>query len=272
MAREHNHDYDTQSENWRDRDRDYRDRDERGIPRHDYVNRERSDRVFHREDRGTSQHDDLAGRYGGYGAYGGSQRDTWQSRDDNRRGYGGNSGSRSQDYADRYASQRDYGGSRYGYGETGGRYYGDSYDARREGSYGSGRYGQERSLWDRGTDEVSSWFGDRGAEYRRQQDEYRGRGPKGYSRSDERIQEDINERLTDDWSVDASGIEVSVKSGQVTLSGEVENRMAKRRAEDIAEAVSGVKACQNNIRVRQSTGKETSAMTGSTGTNKSTSL
>ncbi len=264
MAREHNHDYDTQSENWRDRDRDYRDRDERGIPRHDYVNRERSDRVFHREDRGTSHHDDLAGRYGGYGTYGGSQRDAWQNRDANRRGYGGYGDSRSQDYADRYASQRDYGGSRYGYG--------DSYDTRREGNYGSGRYGQERSLWDRSTDEVSSWFGDRGAEYRRQQDEYRGRGPKGYSRSDERIQEDINERLTDDWSVDASGIEVSVKSGQVTLSGEVENRMAKRRAEDIAEAVSGVKACQNNIRVRQSTGKETSAMTGSTGTNKSTSL
>ena len=41
----------------------------------------------------------------------------------------------------------------------------------------------ERGFIERATDEVSSWLGDREAERRREQD-YRGRGPKGYKRSD----------------------------------------------------------------------------------------
>ena len=39
---------------------------------------------------------------------------------------------------------------------------------------------------------------------------HRGRGPKGYTRSDERIREDVNDRLSDDPFVDASEIEVMV--------------------------------------------------------------
>lgn len=81
--------------------------------------------------------------------------------------------------------------------------------------------------------------------------EYRGRGPLGYTRSDERIREDVCDRLTDDPSLDASGIEVRVGSGEVTLSGTVGSRMDKRRAEDIAEEVSGVRHVQNDLRVRQ---------------------
>ena len=66
---------------------------------------------------------------------------------------------------------------------------------------------------------------------------YAGRGPRGYRHSDERIREDVNERLTDDWRVDAIDIEVSVDNGVVTLAGRVGSRAEKRRAEDIAESV-----------------------------------
>ena len=120
--------------------------------------------------------------------------------------------------------------------------------------YGGEERGYERGgrdFWDKASDEVSSWFGDRDAERRREMDRYRGRGPKGYARSDERIKEDVNDRLTDDGSLDASEIEVEVSEREVTLSGTVGSRFDKRRAEDLAESVSGVSHVQNNIRVRQ---------------------
>jgi hypothetical protein len=76
-----------------------------------------------------------------------------------------------------------------------------------------------------------------------------GRG--GYKRSDQRVQEDVSDRLYDDPYVDASEIEVSVVGGEVTLGGTVDSRHARRRAEDIAEGVSGVTHVQNNPRVHQ---------------------
>ncbi len=81
---------------------------------------------------------------------------------------------------------------------------------------------------------------------------HRGRGPKNYVRSDERIREDISDRLADDPHLDASDIEVQVQNGEVTLTGTVDHRQSKRRAEDRAEDVSGVKHLQNNLRVRDS--------------------
>jgi hypothetical protein len=83
---------------------------------------------------------------------------------------------------------------------------------------------------------------------------YRGYGPKGYMRSDRRIEEDMNDRLTEDSQVDASEIEASVQDGEVTLSGTVDSKAARRRAEDIADEVSGVSYIQNNLRVRQQGG------------------
>jgi hypothetical protein len=83
--------------------------------------------------------------------------------------------------------------------------------------------------------------------------EHRGRGPRGYKRSDERIHEDVSDRLTEDGYLDASGIEVQVHEGEVTLNGTVPRREAKRRAEDLAEAASGVKHVQNNLRVNADT-------------------
>ncbi len=81
--------------------------------------------------------------------------------------------------------------------------------------------------------------------------EHQGRGPRGYQRSDERIREDINERLTDDAMIDASEIEVTVQNREATLTGTVRTRTEKRRAEDIAESVPGVAHVQNNLRVGQ---------------------
>ncbi|MBB3020100.1 hypothetical protein FHR70_003181 [Microvirga lupini] len=80
--------------------------------------------------------------------------------------------------------------------------------------------------------------------------QHRGRGPKGYRRSDERIHEDVCERLTEDPFIDASNVEVLVKDGEVTLNGTVTSRGLKRRAEDLTELASGVSHVQNNLRVQ----------------------
>jgi hypothetical protein len=80
--------------------------------------------------------------------------------------------------------------------------------------------------------------------------DFRGVGPKGYRRSDERIAEDVNDRLSADPRLDATDVLVSVKDGELALNGEVESRDDKRVAEDVAEGVSGVRHVQNNLRVR----------------------
>jgi osmotically-inducible protein OsmY len=90
----------------------------------------------------------------------------------------------------------------------------------------------------------------RGNQYGPNEGPHRGRGPKNYQRSDERIREEIIDRLTDDPDVDASEIEVEVKSGEITLMGMVDERNSKRRAEDIAESVSGVTQVENRLKVQ----------------------
>jgi len=111
-----------------------------------------------------------------------------------------------------------------------------------------------RDWWDRATDEVASWFGDDDAERRREVDKrmgpHRGKGPKGYTRSDERIKDDVNDRLSDDSFIDASEIDVTCEHCEVVLTGTVDTKEEKRRAEDIAERVSGVKNVENRLKVR----------------------
>ena len=203
--------------------------------------------------------------YGGGGAYGsdyrsagmaGRDRDRWECRGFGREDHG------------RGSQEQGFGGNDYSRG-----FYGSD-----QGYRGTERgphqdiwgYRGECSGWDRATDEMSSWFGDEDAARRREMDarqgdhgaqHHRGRGPKGYTRSDERIREDVNDRLTDDPYVDASEIEVSVSSCEVTLSGTVDSREAKRRAEDCAESVSGVKHVQNNLRVQHGVNQGTAAGT-----------
>ena len=77
-----------------------------------------------------------------------------------------------------------------------------------------------------------------------------GRGPKGYRRSDERIREEISDRLMTHPDIDASDIEVSVTNGIVTLSGMTEDRHEKRLAEYIAEDALGVDDVENRLKVR----------------------
>lgn len=80
---------------------------------------------------------------------------------------------------------------------------------------------------------------------------FRGRGPKNYRRSDDRIREDVCEWLEMDHDVDASDIEVTVKEGTVQLTGTVSDRFAKRRAEDIADSIRGVRDVDNQLRVNR---------------------
>lgn len=157
--------------------------------------------------------------------------------------------SRTADYGDeRYFEHRDR----------------DARDRTYRGAYGghnpyrsfgpSQRHEEERTWFDRARDEVSSWMGDQDALHRREADgAHRGRGPKGYRRSDERIREDVSDRLTDDSWLNASDIEVAVSSGDVTLTGSVRSREDKKRAEALAESVTGVDNVQNNLRIDRGT-------------------
>jgi osmotically-inducible protein OsmY len=88
---------------------------------------------------------------------------------------------------------------------------------------------------------------------------HRGRGPKDYRRSDERVREDVCERLMEDEWLDASNIEVTVAECEVTLNGSVNSREEKRRAEDLAEQVFAVKDVVNRLRVVSEGGQSESA-------------
>jgi osmotically-inducible protein OsmY len=181
--------------------------------------------------RGWENERDESNRESRYGSYG---------RSGAERGY---SEGLTGDYPQRYNYPTGF-RSNERYGERG-----RGYDYDREDREGG------RGWWDRASDEVASWFGDEEAERRRRMDdrrEHRGRGPKGYRRSDERIKEDVNDRLSDDYYLDASEVEVSVENQEVTLTGTVSSRNDKRRAEDLAESVSGVTNVENRLRVKQS--------------------
>lgn len=78
---------------------------------------------------------------------------------------------------------------------------------------------------------------------------HRGKGPRGYTKSDERIKDHVCEELSDDSMIDASGIDVEVRDGEVTLSGMVPDRQMKRWAEDLVAEVGGVRDVINQMRV-----------------------
>jgi osmotically-inducible protein OsmY len=179
-------------------------------------------------------------------------------------GYG--SGGSARDWRDVMGNDR---GARSGvFDRERDRVFGSGGDYGRTGSSQFGRGSREddddRGFFERAGDEVRSWFG--GDDRESEQRHHRGRGPRNYTRSDDRIRDDVNDRLTDDPHIDASEIEVRVSSREVTLSGHVNNRFEKRHAEDLAESVSGVTHVQNNLRVQQSNamggmGGSSSAMT-----------
>lgn len=80
-------------------------------------------------------------------------------------------------------------------------------------------------------------------------EDFRGRGPKNYVRSDERLREDISERLTADADIDASEIVVEVNNGAVTLSGHVDRRQTRYRVEDLVDRCHGVADIDNRLTI-----------------------
>lgn len=169
---------------------------------------------------------------GGMGAYGqtGRQRE-WREREYPGGGVGGYRGEREGGY--------DTSGGYSGYGNPSGDTgaYGGGYQGARQGyGGGMGAYGQPGR--------------------------YTGRGPKGWRRSDERILEDVNERLTQHPDIDAFEIEIEVKNGEVLLRGSVGDRHEKRMAEDVAENVSGVRNVRNELRVQPAEHAATGSSTG----------
>jgi hemerythrin superfamily protein len=80
-------------------------------------------------------------------------------------------------------------------------------------------------------------------------DQYWGRGPKGYARSDDRIFEDVCEALGGDGELDARYVWVSARGGRVLLEGRVATRDDKYLAEELAAKVPGVQEVENRVRV-----------------------
>ena len=221
--------------------------------------------------RGGSEDFDSSGYGGGYGqggmrgqSYGGGYRD----RDEYDRSYGLESSNYSQrgqrqhggqdsqndqgGYGERQQGYRQQGAAGFGAYEEGGSF---SQGRPGMGAQGYERIGQDFGGYSQGFTKNQGFGSEQSGSYltrggRREWGRHSGRGPKNYTRSDDRIREDVNDRLTDDPHLDASEIDVKVSSCEVTLTGTVDSREAKRRAEDCVESVSGVKNVQNNLRIQ----------------------
>jgi osmotically-inducible protein OsmY len=133
--------------------------------------------------------------------------------------------------------QGSYGQGSYGPGSYGQGSYG-------QGSYGQGGYGQGQGSYGQAGSGTQDWSSSSGRGAQRW-----GRGPKGYKRSDERLKEDICERLMQSYQVDAGEVSVEVQTGKVTLDGTVPERRMKHVIEDIVDACPGVQDIDNRVRV-----------------------
>jgi osmotically-inducible protein OsmY len=69
-------------------------------------------------------------------------------------------------------------------------------------------------------------------------------------RTDQAVQEDVEQELQWDPDLDATNIAVSVKDGVVTLAGFVKSLTDKYEAESAAKRVAGVRAVANDLEVR----------------------
>jgi hypothetical protein len=72
---------------------------------------------------------------------------------------------------------------------------------------------------------------------------------KTYRRSDERVREDVCERLIVAAELDVTEVTVDVQAGTVTLEGTVPVRRMRYMIEDIAADTAGVHEVENRIRV-----------------------
>lgn len=221
--------------------------DETGYLRRRFEDDNRDDDDFHRgrQDRSGGYYGASSRRYDGGGhAFDFARRDSRSVLDGREESRFREAEGRFND-PQRYSGRSGAGGYDRGYGDrSGGELPGGSgRDDWPERDNWISRYvsAEAHSERDRGGGATSS---------------FRGKGPKGYVRSDERIKEDVSDRLSDDDTLDASEIVVEVSGGEVTLSGYVDSRQAKRTAEDCADQCAGVVNVQNNLRVRSSSGTD----------------
>jgi osmotically-inducible protein OsmY len=73
--------------------------------------------------------------------------------------------------------------------------------------------------------------------------------PRGYRRPDDRIRDDIYDRLCGQTGADASDVVVSVRAGEVTVTGTVPDSEDERRILRVVERAVGVRGVVNQLRV-----------------------
>ena len=135
-------------------------------------------------------------------------------------------------------------GSHYGGG------FGSAPSSRASSAGAPGAFGYARQgAWSDPADWTPEDERDAATEYGNAPISYRGRGPRGYTRSDERLLEMICERLTDDPRIDARDIEVQVKQQVVTLRGTVDDRRTKYAVEELVEDA-GARDIENQLKLR----------------------
>ena len=163
----------------------------------------------------------------GYGARGGYRDDFGNDfGNDMERGYG---------------QQHRFGGGQWqgqrgaGQGESGAAY----------GAYGA--YGGQGAYGAQGMHGMQGAHSGSGMDMRNRQ------GPKGYSRTDERIREDVCERLCMAHQLEVEDVSVQVKDGRVELQGNVPQRWMKHAVEDVVEQCFGVHDVENRIRTQSQT-------------------
>lgn len=268
---------------WRDedRDREWRDRGGGMMGGGRERDRDRGDERWRAHDEGPGG--GYRGGYGGTGGYGSSTGGYGASGltgSAGRWGPGGAgySGGGYSGGGSGFGGGGSYGGGRYGRGGEesygSGSSYGGQYGAqqwRSEPSWGErdyrgeGRWGERDEGWRGGGRDDRSFMERMGDKFRHGMDRITGRGPKGYRRSDERIREDVCERIARS-GVNAEDVEVQVETGEVTLSGEVENRWDKRHLEDMIDDIFGVDEVHNHLRLRRETATSTESREGEAGT------
>lgn len=182
----------------------------------------------------------------------GGERDERDERDE--RGQRGERGGRAMHW--REGMERDR-GQRGGEPSYGSGYYGDSASGGQSFSGGQRVYPDDYGY------RRSRAFGQQAAaqgwSQRSQQAGRRMTGPKGYRRSDERVREDVCERLATNPYIDVGEVSVEVANGVVTLDGTVRERREKYVIEEIADAVFGVTEVDNRLRVERGQGGQGSA-------------
>ncbi|HEY4056711.1 MAG TPA: BON domain-containing protein [Kofleriaceae bacterium] len=202
----------------------------------DYGQSESERGVWQGDMRGTQRGSNRQST-GGYGSSNDHMdRGYGQSGYNQNYGYNRGQGGTNQNYGNQNfgASGVDYGRDDHGFGAMGGQSYGGNYGGQQ--GYRGSSYGQRGESRPFGQNANPMGL-------------HRGKGPQGWTRSDERIKDQVCEALTDHEHIDASGIDVEVKNGDVTLSGMVPDRDTKRAAEDCAERIAGVKDVTNQLKV-----------------------